>query len=92
MRHITAAFMVILISILVFINVRQAYLYQEELSVIEELEKQQQIKFEENRKIRTGIAILESPQRLDSLSEQELGLDKARPDQTVLIISPGRVE
>jgi hypothetical protein len=91
-RKLTAPAMIVFLCLLVILNVRQAFLYQEELVMIESLERQQQQKFEENRKIRTGIAILESPQRLDSLADQELGLDKALPGQTVLILTEGSAD
>lgn len=90
MKKIIPSLMVLFLSLLVFLNVRQAFLFQEEVALLEELEREQKRVFEENRKIRTGIAILESPQRLDILAEETLGLDKARPDQTTLILPLGR--
>jgi cell division protein FtsL len=89
----TAAFLLtLLLSLLILLNVRQAYLYQEEVALIDDLEIQQQDRYEENRKIRTGIAVLESPERLDALAGEILGLEQARPDQVVQIIKKERGE
>jgi hypothetical protein len=90
MKKIHASGLVIILTFLVILNVRQAYLYQEEVALVDNLEIQQQEKYEENRRIRTGIAILESPERLDALSEGILGLEKARTDQTVQIVKKER--
>jgi hypothetical protein len=90
MKKIHASGLVIILTFLVILNVRQAYLYQEEVALVDNLEIQQQEKYEENRRIRTGIAILESPERLDALSEDILGLEKARTDQTVQIVKKER--
>ena len=86
MKKSVALVMTLILSLLVILNVRQAYLFQEEVALIDDLEVKQQEKYEENRRIRTGIAILESPERLEALSGDILGLEKARPDQTVQII------
>ncbi|MDC7220182.1 MAG: hypothetical protein PQJ59_09590 [Spirochaetales bacterium] len=90
MRSWKAFVMVSLLSALVILNVRQAYLYQEEVALVEELEELQKEKYEENRRIRTGIAILESPERIDALAEDVLGLEKARPDQVTQIVRKER--
>lgn len=92
MNRLVALVLTLLLSFLVLMNVRQAYLYQEEISRIDTLEKQQQEKYEENRKIRTGIAVLESPERLDALAGEILGLEEARPDQVVQIMKKERGE
>jgi len=91
-NRLVALVLTLLLSFLVLMNVRQAYLYQEEISRIDTLEKQQQEKYEENRKIRTGIAVLESPERLDALAGEILGLEEARPDQVVQIMKKERGE
>lgn len=85
-----APLLVLILCFLVILNVRQSYLYQEEVALARELEVQQQEKYEENRRIRTGVAILESPERLDTLAQDILGLEKARPDQTVQILKKER--
>jgi len=87
-----ALLLTFLLSLLILLNVRQAYLYQEEVALIDDLEIQQQERYEENRKIRTGIAVLESPERLDALAGEILGLEQARPDQVVQIIKKERSE
>ncbi len=90
MRNLIALGLTLVFSLLVILNVRQAYLYQEEVALIEDLEVSQQEKYEENRRIRTGIAILESPERLEALADDILGLEKARPDQTVQVLKKER--
>ncbi|MBN2626842.1 MAG: hypothetical protein JXA95_09275 [Spirochaetales bacterium] len=92
MNKAVALLLTFLLSLLILLNVRQAYLYQEEVALIDDLEIQQQERYEENRKIRTGIAVLESPERLDALAGEILGLEQARPDQVVQIIKKERSE
>ena len=92
MNKTVALLLTFLLSLLILLNVRQAYLYQEEVALIDDLEIQQQERYEENRKIRTGIAVLESPERLDALAGEILGLEQARPDQVVQIIKKERSE
>lgn len=86
MRTGLLALFAIVLSLLIILTVRQSYLYQEELVLIEELEVLQQSRLEENRKVRAGIAVLESPERIDRLAQETLGLEKATPSQTTLIL------
>lgn len=74
-RKLTAL-LVLLIPVLLFANVVQAFRYSQLDREISQLEREQRDLLEENKRIILAIALLSSPQRIGELAEDELGLQR----------------
>ncbi|MDA3849899.1 MAG: hypothetical protein PF447_01365 [Spirochaetaceae bacterium] len=81
-------FFVLLVSLL-FLNVWQSYRYGETLRVLRIMEDQQLDWVERNRRVLAAIAMLDTPERLDSLAQDELGLHQAESQEMMFIQLPG---
>lgn len=66
---------VFLLPLMVFANVWQSFRYNALKNEIAGLENAQKEWLEKNRKIINGIAFLSSPQRIEKIAEEELGLE-----------------
>jgi len=88
MRPLVLGALVLMVSLL-FLNVWQSYRYEESLRVMEAMEYQQEEWVDKNRKVLAAESLLETPSRLDSLAEEELGLHKAEPEEMMFIQLPG---
>ena len=57
------------------------------------LEKSQQEWIENNKRLIAGISLLSSPDRIEHIARDELGMEKKRPEEVLLIhIGSGRGE
>jgi cell division protein FtsL len=84
----------LLLSLLViavfFLGTWQGLRYQWLLREVRELELQQQDRLEQNKKIIAALAVLSSPQRVQALAEQKLGLKLISPsDLSTVVLPPG---
>jgi len=83
MRRSVVALLVLLVPVLLFANVAQAFRYGRLERRIEELESEQRALIEENKRAILAISVLTSPRRVGRLAEDELGLERITPESVV---------
>lgn len=88
MKAVTLSVLLLLVSLL-FLNVWQSYRYEESLRVLRVMEQEQQEWVEKTRRIMAAEALLASPDRLDQLAQDELGMEQAQPEDMLHIQLPG---
>jgi cell division protein FtsL len=64
------------IPVFFFLQVLSAYQYQSAEREVRALEREQRDWFEKNKKIIAGISVLRSPERIEKVARDELGLEK----------------
>lgn len=69
------------LPVLSFLTVWQGYRYQRLQKEVAAMEVQQQRYFEENKRSVMGIEYLRSPERVERLAQEELGLVSLTPDK-----------
>ena len=88
MKKILPILAAALVPALIFLNVWQSFRYtrvREEIARLEALQKEWR---EANRRLIAGIAVYESPGRINALAEEELELEKAEPEDVEVIQLP----
>jgi cell division protein FtsB len=83
---------VALVPLLFCANVWQSFRYSSLKREIARLEAVQQDLLEQNKRNIAGISVLESPQRIDELGREELGLSRPAPDTFIMIRPPQKEE
>ena len=78
------------IPALVFLNVWEVFRFEELKSAVQSLESEQKEWLEKNKRMITGIAVLNSPARIEMLAEEELELEKPDIGDIIRILLPGR--
>jgi cell division protein FtsB len=77
-----------LIPLLFCANVWQSFRYSSLQREIARLEAEQQDLLEKNKRNIAGISVLESPERIDSLGREELGLSRPGVESFITIRPP----
>lgn len=80
MRRPLIALLALLVPILLFANVLQAFRYGTLERRVRELEQEQTALIEENKRAILAISVLTSPRRVGELAENELGLERIGPE------------
>ncbi len=80
MRRPLVALLVLLVPVLLFANVLQAFRYGTLERRVRELEQEQIALIEENKKAILAISVLTSPHRIGELAENKLGLERIGPE------------
>ena len=75
-RRILIFMMVASIPAVSFITVRQVYRYNQVDRQVKTLIRNQRDLFEQNKRMVANISILSSPERIDNLASEDLGLRK----------------
>jgi cell division protein FtsL len=75
---------------LVFLNVWEVFRFEELKSTVQSLEAEQKEWLEKNKRMITGIAVLNSPARIEMLAKEELELEKPDIGDIIRILLPGR--
>lgn len=88
MKRWVVVFMVLSVPLFISMNVWQSLRYDQMQNDLVVLEEQQRERLEEHRKLMVGAALLDSPERIDRLAEEYLGLQKAQPEDIVQISFP----
>ena len=83
--QITVAACMGLFLLLLFLNVWQAYRYEQLTRSVRDLEERQREVLEENKRIIAAISILRSPLRTGRLAVERLGLERVLDQQRILI-------
>ena len=88
MNKVLMYFLVGLVPVLLMANVWQSFRYSRVVEDIARLEEEQIAWREANRRLITGLAVYNSPGRINALAEEELGLEKAGAEALTLIELP----
>jgi cell division protein FtsL len=82
------AILIVLIPVLLFANVYQAFRYSQLEREVAELEVEQRELLEENKRTILAISLLTSPERIAELAEEHLGLERIDPERLLLLETP----
>lgn len=86
MEHkILFVFIAVLVPLMLFVNAWQAYRYQQEEKAVRYYEECQQELLEKNKKIVARISVLSSPERIEKLAKEELGLRQYKAEDILRI-------
>ena len=88
MRKSLVGILIVLIPLLLFANVYQAFRYSQLEGEVGELESQQRELLEENKRTILAISLLTSPERIATLAEEHLGLEHIDPERLLLLKTP----
>ncbi|MBI9105112.1 MAG: cell division protein FtsL [Spirochaetales bacterium] len=85
MKRTVVLILILIIPILLFISVWQSYRYDRLSGEVAGMEQVQKEIFEKNKKIVMGIEFLKSPFRINKIAEEELDLEKIKPERIIRI-------
>jgi hypothetical protein len=88
MRQTMGVLLVILVPVLLFANVAQAFRYGRLERRIVELEREQQDLIEQNKRAILAISVLTSPRRIGGLAQDTLMLERLEPDAVIRLRVP----
>ncbi len=74
---------------LFFLNTWQGYRYQELEQEVENLELEQKDWLEKNKKVIAALAVLSSPERVEALAVDKLGLKPLKPEDVIKVSFKG---
>jgi cell division protein FtsL len=92
MKKIFFYFMVLSIPLLLGLASWQSARYGDLERELGQLEKTQQEWIENNKRLIAGISLLSSPDRIEHIARDELGLEKKRPEDVLVIHITGNGE
>lgn len=88
MKRSIAILLIVLVPVLLFANVFQAFRYGRLERRVAELEREQLALIEENKKAILAISVLTSPRRVGELAREMLELERPAPE-TILQLEHG---
>jgi cell division protein FtsL len=74
---------------LLFLNTWQGYRFERLKRDVQQLEGEQRDWLEQNKKLVAAVAVLSSPERIQSIAEGELGLKKLERSALTTVVIPG---
>jgi cell division protein FtsL len=74
---------------LFFLNTWQGYRYQELGREVDNLELEQKDWLEKNKKVIAALAVLSSPERIEALAVDKLGLKPLKPEDVIKLSFEG---
>ena len=92
MKRAVCIGIIITIPVLVFLNVFQTFRYYSVEKDISSLEHEQKEWIEKNKRVVSGIAVLNSPIRIEKIAKEEFKLKRVRAEQIDTIIIPPKKE
>ena len=84
--------LVLSVPLMLFLYALQAKQYTELTKEVKALELKQEKLIEENKKLVSDIAILSSPDRIEKIAVEELGMHKAEKEDIVRVEMTGEKE
>ncbi len=87
MRKYLMFFMAFTVPLFIFLNIWQVFCYESLEDSVVSLEKEQDRWIEKNKRIVTSLSILSSPERIERLAVDKLGLRKKEPGSRIYIYS-----
>jgi len=91
MKRVFIVLLALTVPCLLFAVAWQACQYSTLLNHAEKLEEEQKVWMQENKKIVTGIAVLESPERIEKVIKELLSVKKLQPED-ILKITIGKAK
>ena len=76
MNKVLVLLLAFTVPVFFFLQVLQSYQYMNLEKQVQLLETEQKEWVEENKKVIAGIAVMSTPERINSIARDELGLDK----------------
>jgi len=92
MKRLIFIVLTFIIPILFFVNVWQGFRYERMKREVGLFESVQKDWLEKNKKLIAGLAVFQSPARIEKVAEESLGLKKIDPARVWKIIFPERVQ
>ena len=92
MRRVFASLILVSVPLLMLLQVFQAYRYAVGSEDIGNLEKFQEDRLEENKRLMAGIAVYDAPERVYQVASQSLGLHEAMPENVLQVHFPDDIE
>jgi len=89
LKKIVLLLLALSVPALLSVEVWQVYRYRRLQDEVGELEVEQKRWLEENKKVLANISLFRSPERIQKLAEQALGLESAGPERILTIKVPG---
>ena len=84
-RYLYLYFIVLTIPLFMGLGVWQSHRYANLKQEINRLEEAQADWVESNKRLIAGIAVLSSPERIEHIAQNELGLSKIKPEDVLQI-------
>ncbi|MDR0561188.1 MAG: septum formation initiator family protein [Spirochaetaceae bacterium] len=84
-RLILLYFFALTIPFLLGVTAWQSSRYAALEREVKRLEDEQEVWIESNKRLIAGIAVLSSPERIEKIAKEELGLSKIRPEDVLQI-------
>ena len=91
MKRVFIVVLAMTVPFLLFAVAWQSCQYSTLLNHAEKLEEEQKVWMQENKKIITGIAVLESPERIEKVIKELLSVKKLQPED-ILKITVGKAK
>ncbi len=88
MKKFLIILMVLTVSFLFSLEVWQVARYKELANEVRELETEQESWVDENKQILADISVLRSPERIQKLAVEQLGLEPLDPERILRITFP----
>ena len=83
-------FLVLCLGAALFLNTWQGYRYEKLRRDVQNLEAEQRDWLEQNKKLVAALAVLSSPERIETIAQGELGLKKIAAPLVTTIALPER--
>ena len=88
MRRSIVVLLILLVPVLLFANVFQAFRYGRLEQQVEQLEREQLALIEENKRAILAITVLTSPRRVGELAEDVLDLERISTEEITRLQTP----
>jgi cell division protein FtsL len=85
-KKIVALILICTIPLVLFVSSVQAYNYMKLKSETEKLEAEQKEWIEKNKKLVASIEVLKTPERIEKIVRDELGLQKIDKERVVKVV------
>lgn len=79
--------LLLLIPLLLFAQLWQSYRYQVLMADVDRLEEEQESAYERNKAGWAAAAAISSPERIQTLAQDELGLEKLKEGRLIRVLS-----
>ena len=90
MKRLLLLLVAISVPVLFFVSVYQVYRYNQLHREVREIQLEQKELYEKNKRMIANIAILSSPERIEKLAKEELGLERVPEHRMLQIRLPKR--
>jgi cell division protein FtsL len=89
MRRLSILFVALLVVSLFFMGTWQGFRYQQLVREVRALEEEQKSWLEKNKKLIAGLAVFNSPERIEHIARDELKLNRIDNSRVIKVVSKG---